>query len=169
MPTIRVEIPSRNQLIEFDEGTPESVIQDVIKREFPRNGNDVAYEVAQLPGFSKKISDEDFVLYEDYLDKKKTDYVSAFAGGVSGIAETVGKGVAGIFQLRNLDPRVATSTAIEGAAQGTRDLYGMVAQSTDPTSYMFKFTNWLNGTDIGSMFCMCRPPQKSSFCAGRVI
>ena len=146
MPTIRVEIPSRNQLIEFDEGTPESVIQEVIKREFPRNGNDVAYEVAQLPGFSKKISDEDFVLYEDYLDKKKTDYVSAFAGGVSGIAETVGKGVAGIFQLRNLDPQVAASTAIEGAAQGTRDLYGMIAQSTDPTSYMFKFTNWLNGT-----------------------
>ena len=146
MPTIRVEIPSRNQTIEFDQGTPESVIQDVIKRDFPRNGQDVAYEIAQLPGFSKKISDEDFVLYEDYLDKKKTDYVSAFAGGVSGIAETVGKGVAGIFQLRNLDPRVATSTAIEGAAQGTRDLYGMIAQSTDPTSYMFKFTNWLNGT-----------------------
>jgi hypothetical protein len=150
MPTIRVEIPSRNQIIEFDEGTPESVIQEVIKRDFPRNGNDVAYEVAQLPGFSKTISDEDFVLYEDYLDKKKTDYVSAFAGGVSSIADTVadtvGKGVAGIFQLRNLDPRVAASTAIEGAAQGTRDLYGMVAQSTDPTSYMFKFTNWLNGT-----------------------
>jgi len=146
MPTIRVEIPSRNQIIEFDEGTSESVIQDVIKRDFPRSGEDVAYEVKQLPGFSKAISDEDFVLYEDYLDKKKTDYVSAFAGGVSGIADTVGKGVAGIFQLRNLDPRVAASTAIEGAAQGTRDLYGMVAQSTDPTSYMFKFTNWLNGT-----------------------
>jgi hypothetical protein len=145
MSKIVVTLPGKGRLT-FPEGTPDSVIDETILREFPKDGSDVARMIAEDPVQAKKISDEDFVLYEDYLDKKKTDYISTISQGVSGIADTVGKGVAGIFQLRNLDPRVAASTAIEGAAQGTRDLYGMVAQSTDPTSYMFKFTNWLNGT-----------------------
>jgi len=145
MPNIVVTLPGKGR-ITFPDGTSDSIISETILREFPKDGSDVARMIAEDPVQAKTISDEDFVLYEDYLDKKKTDYISTIAQGVSGIADTVGKGVAGIFQLRNLDPRVATSTAIEGAAQGTRDLYGMVAQSTDPTSYMFKFTNWLNGT-----------------------
>ena len=146
MPTIRVEIPSRNQTIEFDEGTPESVIQEVIKREFPRNGQDVAYEVNQMPGFSKTISDEDFSLYEKFVDQKKTDLLQTAIGAAGGMVETVGKGIKGLFEIRNLSPEVAASTALESGLQGTRDLYGMVAQSEDPSSFFFKFKDLLDGT-----------------------
>ena len=146
MPTIRVEIPSRNQTIEFDQGTPESVIQDVIKRDFPRNGQDVAYEVNQMPGFSKTISDEDFSLYEKFVDQKKTDLLQTALGAAGGIVETVGKGIKGLFEIRNLSPEVAASTALESGLQGTRDLYGMVAQSEDPSSFFFKFKDLLDGT-----------------------
>jgi hypothetical protein len=146
MPTIRVEIPSRNQTIEFDQGTQESVIQDVIKRDFPRNGQDVAYEVNQMPGFSKTISDEDFSLYEKFVDQKKTDLLQTALGAAGGMVETVGKGIKGLFQIRNLSPEVAASTALESGLQGTRDLYGMVAQSEDPSSFFFKFKDLLDGT-----------------------
>ena len=146
MPTIRVEIPSRNQAIEFDQGTPESVIQDVIKRDFPRNGQDVAYEVNQMPGFSKTISDEDFSLYEKFVDQKKTDLLQTALSAAGGMVETVGKGIKGLFEIRNLSPEVAASTALESGLQGTRDLYGMVAQSEDPSSFFFKFKDLLDGT-----------------------
>ena len=146
MPTIRVEIPSRNQAIEFDQGTPESVIQDVIKRDFPRNGQDVAYEVNQMPGFSKTISDEDFSLYEKFVDQKKTDLLQTALGAAGGMVETVGKGIKGLFEIRNLSPEVAASTALESGLQGTRDLYGMVVQSEDPSSFFFKFKDLLDGT-----------------------
>ena len=146
MPTIRVNIPSRNQTIEFDEGTPESVIQEVIKRDFPRNGSDVAYEVNADPAFSKSISNEDFGLYEGFLDNKKTDLVNTAASAVGYLASTVGTGIKGLFEARNLNPEVAAATAIESGAQGTRDLYGMVAQSEDPSSMFFKFKDWINGT-----------------------
>jgi hypothetical protein len=146
MPTIRVNIPSRNQLIEFDEGTPESVIQEVIKRDFPRNGSDVAYEINADPTFSKSISNEDFGLYEKFLDSKKTDLLQTAVGAAGGIVETVGKGIKGLFEIRNLSPEVAASTAIESGLQGTRDLYGMVAQSEDPSSFFFKFKDLLDGT-----------------------
>lgn len=146
MPTIRVNIPSRNQTIEFDEGTPESVIQEVIKRDFPRNGSDVAYEVNDDPTFSKSISNEDFELYEGFLDKKKTDFLGTAASAAGYIASTVGTGIKGLFEARNLNPEVAAATAIESGAQGTRDLYGMLAQSEDPSSMFFKFKDWINGT-----------------------
>jgi hypothetical protein len=145
MPDIIVKLPGKGQLT-FPEGTPDSVIDQTIVREFPKDGADVARMISEDPNEAKNISNEDFGLYEKFLDSKKTDFVKTAAEAAGGLLSTVGAGIKGLFEARNLNPAVAGATAIESAAQGTRDLYGMVAQSEDPGSMFFKFKDWINGT-----------------------
>ena len=145
MANIIVTLPGRGQ-ITFEEGTPDSVINETIAREFPKDGSDVARIIAEDPTQAKSLSNEDFGLYEEFLDKKKTDFGRTAANAAGYLASTVGAGIKGLFEARNLNPEVAAATAIESGAQGTRDLYGMVAQSEDPSSMFFKFKDWINGT-----------------------
>ena len=145
MPDIIVKLPGKGQ-VTFPEGTPDSVIDQTIVREFPKDGADVARMISEDPNEAKNISNEDFGLYEKFLDSKKTDFVKTAAEAAGGLLSTVGAGIKGLFEARNLNPAVAGATAIESAAQGTRDLYGMVAQSEDPSSMFFKFKDWINGT-----------------------
>ena len=145
MANIIVTLPGRGQ-ITFEEGTPDSVINETIAREFPKDGSDVARIIAEDPTQAKSLSNEDFGLYEEFLDKKKTDFGRTAANAAGYLASTVGAGIKGLFEARNLSPEVAAATAIESGAQGTRDLYGMVAQSEDPSSMFFKFKDWINGT-----------------------
>ena len=145
MAKIIVTLPGRGQ-IAFEEGTSDSVINETILREFPKDGSDVARIIAEDPTQAKSISNEDFELYEGFLDKKKTDFVGTAANAAGYLASTVGAGIKGLFEARNLNPEVAAATAIESGAQGTRDLYGMLAQSEDPSSIFFKFKDFINGT-----------------------
>jgi len=145
MAKIIVTLPGRGQ-ITFEEGTSDSVINETILKEFPKDGSDVARIISEDPAQAKSISNEDFGLYEGFLDKKKTDFVSTAANAAGYLASTVGAGIKGLFEARNLNPEVAAATAIESGAQGTRDLYGMLAQSEDPSSIFFKFKDWINGT-----------------------
>jgi hypothetical protein len=59
---IEVEVPSRNALIEFPEGTSEEVISKAIKENFPRNGEDVAYELKTDSKGYESLTVEDFRL-----------------------------------------------------------------------------------------------------------
>lgn len=145
MPDIIVTLQGRGR-ITFPEGTSDSVIDETIAKEFPKDGSDVARIIAEDPTQAKSLSNEDFGLYEEFLDKKKTDFGRTAANAAGYLASTVGTGIKGLFEARNLNPEVAAATAIESGAQGTRDLYGMVAQSEDPSSIFFKFKDFINGT-----------------------
>ena len=145
MPNIVVTLPGKGR-ITFPDGTSDSVINETIAKEFPKDGADVARMISEDPNEAKNISNEDFDLYEKFLDSKKTDLLQTALGAAGGIVETVGKGIKGLFEIRNLSPEVAASTALESGLQGTRDLYGMVAQSEDPSSFFFKFKDLLDGT-----------------------
>lgn len=145
MPDIIVTLPGRGR-ITFPDGTSDSVINETIAREFPKDGSDVARIIAEDPTQAKSLSNEDFGLYEGFLDKKKTDWGRTAANAAGYLTSTVGAGIKGLFEARNLNPQVAAATAIESGAQGTRDLYGLLAQSEDPSSVFFKFKDWINGT-----------------------
>ena len=88
MAKIIVTLPGRGQ-IAFEEGTSDSVINETILREFPKDGSDVARIIAEDPTQAKSLSNEDFELYEGFLDKKKTDWVSAAASGAGYLMSTV--------------------------------------------------------------------------------
>ncbi len=57
------------------------------------------------------------------------------------------------------DPLKAGATAAEGLARGIRDIYGVLAESEDPTSPFFKFRNYaarLLGKDDGDVYSQMR-------------
>lgn len=143
---IRVELPSRGAVLEFDAGTPESVISSVIRRDFQRNGSDVAFDLGQDENFDRSMTVDDFKLYEQYMHEKKSSLLSTAAAAAGSVANVIGKGILGLVDARNLNPAVAAGTVAEAGAQGTRQLYGMLAQSEDPNSVFFRFKDWINGT-----------------------
>lgn len=146
MPDIVVQLPSRGISVSFpDDATPEE-IQSILDRDFPRNGQDVAYALNDDPEFGKSVSNEDFSLYEKFMDEKKTEWASTAASAAGYLVNTISKGLRGLFDINNLNPANAGATIVESGAQGTRQLYGMLAQSDDPGSLLFKFKDWINGT-----------------------
>lgn len=142
---IEVTVPGKGVLT-FEDGTPESDISSTIAREFPRDGQDVASDLSQNPEFDKQMSVSDFKLYENYMRDRQVDFLSTAANAAGSLFDTIGKGIKGLFEARNLNPAVAAGTAAEAGAQGTRQLYGMLAQSEDPSSVLFRFKDWINGT-----------------------
>lgn len=146
MPDIVVQLPSRGFSVSFPEDATPEEIQSILDRDYPRNGQDVVYALNEDPSFAQKISTEDYALYEQFMEDRKVDFVQAAATGAGVIGTTIAKGVRGLFDLQNLNPVSAGATAVESGAQGTRELYGMLAQSEDPSSIMFRFKDWINGT-----------------------
>ena len=54
MPDIIVKLPGKGQLT-FPDGTPDSVIDETITREFPKDGADVARIIAEDPTQAKSL------------------------------------------------------------------------------------------------------------------
>ena len=121
---IEVTVPGKGVLT-FEDGTPESDISSTVAREFPRDGQDVASDLSQNPEFDKQMSVSDFKLYENYMRDRQIDFLSTAANAAGSLFDTIGKGIKGLFEARNLNPAVAAGTAAEAGAQGTRQLYGM--------------------------------------------
>ena len=79
---ITVSLPSRNVELEFPDSMTEQEIQSAIEKEYPRSGEDVAYEVEQAKNTSIEggnlvnpfldMPRDDYVLYRQHLANKKT-------------------------------------------------------------------------------------------------
>jgi len=138
---ILVDMPSRGTQYEFpDEATPEQ-IQAAMLEAFPRNGEDVAWD---LQDTSFEPSLEDFKKYRSHMEEKKVDWGDALIGGAGEIAKRVGKGILGLAEFESAAQ--VPGTAVEGVAAGTYSLYGVLAQSDNPASPLFKFKDWVSGT-----------------------
>jgi len=142
---IEVEVPSRNAILEFPEGTSEEVISKAIKENFPRNGEDVAYEFSQDPKFGSTISSSDYKLFEDYMKSKPGLGVSGWAGAiVEGGKQLISEAATGVKGLVS-EPQKAVANAIEATGVGTVALKNLLTQSTDPDSVFFKAKDLLTG------------------------
>jgi len=108
---------------------------------FPRNGEDVAWD---LQDTSFEPSLKDFRLYRSHMEEKKVDWGDALIGGAGEIAKRVGKGILGLAEFESAAQ--VPGTAVEGVAAGTYSLYGVLAQSDNPASSLFKFKDWISGT-----------------------
>jgi len=146
MPDIIVNIAGKGK-ITFPEGTSDAEIESTIDKEFPRDGVDVASDLSSNPDFEKSMSIDDFKKYKDYLATKETDWAKVFGDAVDYTLNTAGKAIEGTFSANTpLNPVIGVPTAIEAAAEGTRSLYGVLAQSEDPNSILFKFKNLITNT-----------------------
>lgn len=144
---ITVSLPSRNVELEFPDSMTEQEIQSAIEKEYPRSGEDVAYEVEQAKNTSIEggnlvnpfldMPRDDYVLYRQHLANKKTSLGDALgiAGDVFGnIVSEVGGSLAATGEAAlagQFGP--AAQSAGEGIIAGTVGLYDIAAKILTPT------------------------------------
>lgn len=105
----------------------------------PVSGQDISVAL-QDPNFVP--TREQFDLFKEYNKTKQTDWVNTIAQSVDAAAGMIGSALSQGAQGAAVNPL----NYIEGAAQGTRQMYGLVAQSENPDSPLFKFKDLLTGT-----------------------
>jgi hypothetical protein len=105
----------------------------------PVTGEDISLAM-QDPAFTP--TQADYLKYEQYSKTKQTDWINTIAQSVDTAANMIGGAISQGAQGAVANPL----NYIEGAAQGTRQLYGLVAQSQDPSSPLFKFKDLVAGT-----------------------
>lgn len=105
----------------------------------PLTGEDISLAM-QDPAFTP--TQADYLKYEEYAKTKQTDWINTIAQSVDAAANMIGGAISEGAQGAVINPL----NYIEGAAQGTRQLYGLIAQSQDPSSPLFKFKDLVAGS-----------------------
>lgn len=92
---------------------------------------------------------EQYRLLKAHNKNKEVDIISTFGQAASGIYDELMKAAGSVVDKPTDALSKLTPSLIEAFSQGTRSLYGMAAQSVDPTSVMFRMKNALsaNGSD----------------------
>jgi hypothetical protein len=130
---ITVSLPSRNVELEFPDSMTEQEIAAAIEQEYPRSGEDVAYEVEQAKTATiegrdllnpfEGMSNDDYALFRKHLTEKKTslgDALGIAADTFGTIVSEVGKaaGATGGAVLGG-EFGAAGESAVEGMVAGT--------------------------------------------------
>ena len=106
----------------------------------PTTGQDIA-NALQDPNFTP--TQEQYQLFEDYNKTRQTDWLQSLLTAADTVVQTAGAaGKAAVSTGAAFNPK----NYVEGLAQGTAQLYGLVAQSQDPDSALFKLNNLISGT-----------------------
>ena len=106
----------------------------------PASGEDIATAL-QDPTFIPTV--DQYKLFEDYNKTKQTDWLQTILSAADTLTQTAGQAAkAAVTTGAALNPK----NYLEGLAQGTAQLYGLVAQSQNPDSALFKLNNLIGGT-----------------------
>ena len=80
--------------------------------------------------------------FEEYSKTKQVEWINTAAQAADAAIGMIGGAISEGAQGAAANPL----NYIEGFAQGTRQLYGLAAQSQDPSSPLFKFKDLVAGT-----------------------
>jgi hypothetical protein len=133
------QIQVGSQVVEFPDSVGQDEAQQILSEQFPATGEDIAGAM-QDPAYKPSV--DDYLKFEQYSKTKQTDWINTIAQSVDTAANMIGGAISQGAQGAVANPL----NYIEGAAQGTRQLYGLVAQSQDPGSPLFKFKDLIAGT-----------------------
>ena len=87
----------------------------------------------QDPTFTPTV--DQYKQFEEYNKTKQTDWLQTVLSAADSITQTAGQAAkAAVTTGAALNPK----NYLEGLAQGTAQLYGLVAQSQNPDSPLFK-------------------------------
>ena len=109
----------------------------------PPTGEEIAGMIQSklAVGEVANISREQYRLYKAYSKTKETDIMEAIGMGADMVWNDLQK-AAGSFYDKPIDSIAKlTPSAIEAFSQGTRSMYGMLAESQDPNSTLFRVKN----------------------------
>ena len=112
----------------------------------PLSGMEVYEALKQSPDF--KPTHEEYTKYLAYDKEHKTSVLEGLGmlgEGMSAVMGDLGKAAGAVIDHPMSGLAKAPASLIEAFAQGTRNLYGMVAQSASPDSVLFKMKNALAG------------------------
>lgn len=138
-------IESRGITASFPDDATDDEIKNAIAKEFPRNGEDVQFELNADPSFGKTISTKDYALLEQYSNGKPWMTVGKVADLVVNAAKGVGQTIAGGVEAAVQEPEKLGYSAAEGFARGGLDLVNLISESTNPASPLFKLKSLLTG------------------------
>jgi len=129
-----------SQVVEFPDSVSQEEAQKILADKFPTTGQDIA-NALQDPNFTP--TQEQYQLFEDYNKTRQTDWLQSLLTAADTVVQTAGAaGKAAVTTGAAFNPK----NYVEGLAQGTAQLYGLVAQSQDPDSALFKLNNLISGT-----------------------
>ena len=100
------------------------------------------------------MSTEQYKTWKEYRKGQEIDVLHGLAEGANSILHDFGNAV-GTMASHPLTSTVkAVPSFVEAFTQGTRNLYGMLAQSEDPNSTLFKFKDVISGkgSDINAEY-----------------
>ena len=126
-------------------GLPEAEREEALKRiTAPINGKDIADKMMEDEKFMPSL--DEFRLYSSWKKDQEVDILDALGKGSEHILDTFGAAI-GSATDHPLSAFLKSGTSlIEAFSQGSRNLYGMVAQSQDPSSPFFKLKAALQGS-----------------------
>jgi len=127
------------QVVEFPDSVSQNEAQRILADQFPATGEDIAGAM-QDPAFTP--TQADYLKYEEYSKNKQTDWINTAAQAADAAIGMISGAVSQGAQGAAANPL----NYLEGFAQGTRQLYGLAAQSQDPSSPLFKFKDLVAGT-----------------------
>ena len=145
----QVFLESRNQTLEFPDDATQEEINQSIAAEFPRNGEDVAFDlskyqsVSDIRDFISQIPNDDYIKLNNYRADKKLSW-----GELAGIAgEAIGTIVGDVVKgagaaVTKAGDGVAES-ALRGVAAGTVDLVSLGQKLITPNERIPTFEEFM--------------------------
>jgi hypothetical protein len=145
---ITVSLPSRNVELEFPDSMTEQEIQAAIDQEYPRSGEDVAFEVEQakkqaIEGGNwvnpfDRMSRDDYILFRQNLANKKTslgDFLGIATDAFTNVIDEIGTGIkaTAYTTAQGEFGKVAESVG-EGIVAGTIGLADIAAKILKPAN-----------------------------------
>ena len=145
---ITVSLPSRDVELEFPDSMTEQEIQAAIDQEYPRSGEDVAFEVEQAKAQSieggnlvnpfQDMSRDDYILFRQNLANKKTslgDFLGIAKDTFTNVIDEIGTGLgtAAYMTAQGELGKVAESTQ-EGIVAGTIGLADIASKILKPAN-----------------------------------
>jgi hypothetical protein len=106
----------------------------------PLSGEEVAQALMQSTTYTPTV--KEYKAYKEYQATKSTDIFDGISMAAGAVVDDLARG----FQGAGKDPSKIPASVVEAFAQGTRNLYGMVAQSQDPDSVLFKWKDALSNS-----------------------
>jgi len=148
----QVFLESRNQTLEFPDDATQEEINQAIATEFPRNGEDVAFDmskyqsVSDIRDFIAAIPDDDYIMLNNYSADKKLSWgdLAGIAGDALGTI--VGDAVKGAGAAVTKAGKGVTESALRGVAAGTVDIVNLGQKLIKPKERIPTFEEFVAKT-----------------------
>lgn len=138
---ITIEVANGKTAV-FPDGTPQDKITKILDEDYPLDGKTIGETISNNPSYIPRR--QDYNTWEKWSKEQGFD--------IPGLIQSAGRGLVDL-----MDAAVAGASAgakgaalnpanyLEGAAQGTRSLYGLITESSNPQSPIFKLRDLMTG------------------------